>query len=153
MKSELEPKSTAALHSATAAIEAGAGLALLFFPSVTVELLLGAPLKAPASLAVARVGGTALLALGIACWLARDDTQSPTARGLVAAMVVYNLGIVVVLGTAGIRSLPAGFVLWPAAVLLHGAMAAWCILSLVRGKARDETSSSGALGLQGRQDQ
>jgi len=78
MKSEAEPKSANALQSATGAIEAGAGLAFLLFPSVTVELLLGAPLEAPASLTVARAGGTALFALVIACCLARNDTQSPS---------------------------------------------------------------------------
>jgi hypothetical protein len=108
MKAEPEQKSADTLQTATAAIEAGAGLALLFVSSVTVDLLLGAPLEAPASLTVARVGGIALLALGIACWLARDDTQSLAGRGLVAAMVVYNLGIVAVLGAAGIgRCRPA----------------------------------------------
>ena len=43
------------LQTATAAFEAGAGLALLCFPSVAVALLLGVPLETPASLAVARV--------------------------------------------------------------------------------------------------
>src|SRR6266446_5276721 len=50
------------LQTATAAFEAGAGLALLCFPSVAVALLLGVPLETPASLAVARVGGALILA-------------------------------------------------------------------------------------------
>jgi len=95
-----------------------------------VDLLLGAPLETPAALAVARVGGVALLALGLACWLARDDIHSPAARALVTAMVLYNLGVVLILGVAGIRSLPVRIVLWPAAVVLHLAMATWCVVSL-----------------------
>jgi hypothetical protein len=130
-----------ALYAATAAIEVGAGLALLCLPSAAVQILLGAPFEAPEALAVARVGGAALLALGVACWLARGDTKSRAARGLVAAMVIYNLGVAFILGTAGIRSSPVGFVLWPAAVLLHAAMAIWCIMSLrhpsVAGTAGD----------------
>jgi hypothetical protein len=70
----------------------GAGFALLCFPSITVELLLGAPLETLAALTVARVGGAGLLALGVACWLARGDTQSRAARGLVAAMLLYDVG-------------------------------------------------------------
>ena len=120
------------LYAATAAIEVGAGLALLCFPSPAVALLAGAPLEAPA-LIVARVGGAALLTLGVACWLARGDTHSRAARGLVAAMVLYNLGAVVILGAAGVGSQPVGVALRPA-VVLHAAMTAWCIVTLLSGK-------------------
>jgi hypothetical protein len=123
-----------ALYAATAVIEVGAGLALLCLPSAAVDLLLGAPLEAPAASAVARVGGAGLLALGIACWLARSDEQSPAARGLVTAMVIYNLGVAFILVAAGVRSSSVGLVLWPAAVVLHAAMAAWCVLALMRRK-------------------
>jgi hypothetical protein len=93
-------------------IEVGAGLALLLIPSAAVQILLGAPFEAPEALAVARVGGAALLALGVACWLARGDTKSRAARALVAAMLIYNVGVALVLGIAGIRLSPVGFVLW-----------------------------------------
>jgi hypothetical protein len=118
-----------ALQTATAVIEAGAGVALLSFPSAAVALLLGGPLETPDALTLARVAGAALLTLGVAFWLARGDTQSRAARGLVTAMVLYNLGAVLILGAAGIRSQPVGIVLWPA-VVLHGAMTIWCIMSL-----------------------
>jgi hypothetical protein len=118
------------LYAATAAIEAGAGLALLFLPSAAVVLLLGAPLEALAAVATTRVAGVALLTLAIACWLARNDTQSSAAKGLITAMVVYNLGVATILAAAGIRSLPAAFVLWPGAVLLHAALAVWCVMTL-----------------------
>jgi hypothetical protein len=133
-----------ALFAATAAIEAGAGLALLCIPSAAVRILLGVPLKAPEALAVARVGGTALLALGVACWLARGDTKSRAARGLVVAMVIYNVGVALVLGAAGIRLSPVGFVLWPAAVVLHAAMAIWCIVSLRHPSVAGTTADSAA---------
>jgi hypothetical protein len=122
--------SASTLYTVTAAIELGAGVALLSCPSATAMLLVGAPLEAPATLTVARVAGAALLALGVACWLARGDAQSRAARGLVAAMVLYNLGVAVILGAAGIRSQPAGIALWPA-VVLHAAMTVWCIVSLI----------------------
>ncbi|MGC2327047.1 MAG: hypothetical protein WA604_10070, partial [Candidatus Sulfotelmatobacter sp.] len=129
MKSASGLTSGEALYTATAVIELGAGCALLCFPSVSATLLLGAPLVARAALTVARVGGCALIALGVACWLARGDTQSRAAKGLVAAMVIYNLGAVVILGGTGLRSKDIGVVLW-AAVALHAAMTSWCMVTL-----------------------
>jgi hypothetical protein len=119
----------------TALIEAATGFGLIVIPSVVVRLLLGSPLDAPAAVTLGRVGGAALCALALACWLARDDTQSRAARGLVAAMVLYNLGAVVILGTAGIRSQPVGIGLWPA-VILHAVMTIWCVTSLLRKPTR-----------------
>jgi hypothetical protein len=124
----------------TAIIELGAGLALLCCPSASAALLLGVPLDSPAALTVARLGGAGLLALGVACWLARCDAQSRAARGLASAMVLYNLGAVVILGAAGIRFRPVGVALWPA-VVLHSAMTAWCIVSLRSAKPGGETRS------------
>jgi hypothetical protein len=121
--------SSDALQIATAVIEAGAGLALLGIPSRAAELLLGAPLEAPDAFVLARVGGTALLTLGVASWLARGDTRSRAARGLVAAMILYNLGVALVLAVAGVRSEQIGVALWPA-VVLHSAMTVWCIMNL-----------------------
>ena len=115
----------------TAVIELGAGVALLCFPSATVALLLGSLLDTPAAMNLARVAGAALFALGVACWLARDDRQSRAARGLLSAMVLYNLGAVVILGAAGIRSQPVGIGLW-LAVILHAVMTIWCVTSLLR---------------------
>ena len=98
-------------------------------PSRAAELLLGAPLKAPNAITVARVGGAGLLTLGAAFWLARGDTQSRAARGLIAAVVIYNVAVVFILGVAGIRAERVGVLLWPA-VVLHAAMTAWCVVSL-----------------------
>ena len=90
------------LHTVTAVIELGAGLALLCFPSPVVALLLGSPLDTLTALSVARVGGAGLLSLGVACWLARGDSESRAARGLVAAMLLYDISAVVILAFAGI---------------------------------------------------
>src|SRR5258707_12798453 len=56
------------LHTVTALIELGAGLALLVWPSATVALLSGVPLEAPAARTAARVGGGGLLGAGVAYW-------------------------------------------------------------------------------------
>ena len=114
----------------TAIIEAATGLALIAVPAIVVRLLLGAEISG-ASIPLGRVAGAALLALGVACWLARDDTQSRTARGLVVAMLMYNIVATAVLAFAGIGLGLHGVVLWPA-VVLHAAMGAWCVASLRR---------------------
>ena len=120
-----------ALQTATAAIEVGAGAALLGLPGMTSELLVGAALETPGALTVARLGGAGLLALGVACWLARGDENSRAARALVGGMTVYNLGAVVVLAYAGLGLGLHGLALWPA-VLLHAGMTAWCVAALRR---------------------
>ena len=114
----------------TAIIEAATGLGLIAVPAIVVRLLLDAEITG-ASIPLGRVAGVAPLALGVACWLARDDTQSRAARGLVSAMVLYNLGAVIILASAGIGLGFIGIALWPA-VILHAAMAVWCVTSLRR---------------------
>jgi hypothetical protein len=118
-------------HTVTAVIERGAGLALLSYPSATAVLLVGAPLVGSASLTVARVGGAGLFALGLACWLARSDTLSPTARGLVAAILLYDVLAAALLAFARIGLGLHGLALWPA-VVVHAVMAVWCIAWLRR---------------------
>jgi len=115
----------------TAIIEAATGLGLIAVPAIVVRLLLDAEMSG-ATIPLSRVAGVALLALGVACWLARDDTQTRAARGLVSAMVLYNLGAVIILGFAGLGSPSVGIALWPA-VILHAVMAVWCVTSLRRG--------------------
>lgn len=119
------------LFIATAALEAGAGLSLLLSPAVPVSLLLDLPLDTPAGLAVGRVGGAALLSMSAVCWLARNDEQSPAATGLIAAILLYNATVVVVLAHAGTGLGALGVGLWPA-ILLHLALAVWCIACLWR---------------------
>ena len=114
----------------TAIIEAATGLGLIAVPAIVVRLLLDAEMSG-ATIPLGRVAGVALLALGVACWLARDDTQTRAARGLVSAMVLYNLGAVIILGSAGLGSQPVGIALWPA-VILHAAMGGWCVACVRR---------------------
>jgi hypothetical protein len=116
----------------TAIIETATGLGLVAVPSVIIRLLLGSELGTSAAVMLARVAGAALLALGVACWLARDDTQSRAARGLVVAMLMYNIAATAILAFAGIGLGLHGIALWPA-VVLHAAMAVWCVACLRRG--------------------
>ena len=119
----------------TAIIELGAGLVLAISPSLAASILLGSPLDTPVGTTVGWVTGAALITLGVACWLARRDDLSQAARGLVTAMLVYNIAVIEVLASAAIGSGLYGIALWPG-VALHCVMAVWCVVCLrvkVRG--------------------
>ena len=117
------------LFVVTALLEAITGVALIVSPGPPVSLLVGAVLETPSGLIVARVAGAALLALGLACWLARDDGRSRAARGLVGAILLYDAATAAVFVYAGLGLKLSATGLWPA-VVLHGALALWCIGSL-----------------------
>jgi hypothetical protein len=129
------------LLTATAAVETATGLALLGLPSLVVSLLLGGSLETPAALVVARVTGAALLSLGTACWLARNDEKSRAAVGLVAAILLCNVAAVAVLAYAGLGAGLSGAGLWPA-VLIHVALAVWCIARLRTRQMNQSTALS-----------
>jgi hypothetical protein len=119
----------------TALVETPTGLMLLLSPALVPAFLLGASLEAPAALLVARIAGAALLSLGSACWLARDDGPSRARRALVTAMLLYNCAAATVLTNAGAGGRPVGVLMWPA-VALHTALAIWCVASLRSGDSR-----------------
>ena len=110
----------------TAVAETPIGLMLLISPPPVAELLLGASLDESAALIVGRIAGAALLALSIACWLARNDGPHLAQRGLIAAMLLYNVAAVAVLAHAGAVVGHVGVLMWPA-VALHVVLAVWCV--------------------------
>jgi len=118
------------LLTVEAVIEVGTGLLLVALPSLLTALLLDSSLDTPVALSVARMFGIALLALGVACWLARHDGQNRAARGLVIAMVLHNAAIATALVYGGIALGLSGIGLWPV-VLVHVTMAVWCVISLL----------------------
>lgn len=119
----------------TAVIEGLTGFLLAAVPSVVTKLLLDTSLDGSVPLTVARLTGLALLTLAVACWLARLDGGTRAANGLVAAMVLYNIGATGLLVYASIGLRLSGIGLWPA-VLLHAVMGAWCVMRLLKGSAQ-----------------
>ena len=113
----------------TALLEAVTGVALMVAPAPLVFLLVGAALDTTGGLVIARVAGAALLALGLGCWLARNDARSQAARGLVGALLLYNVAAVAVLVYSGLGLKLSAIGLWPT-VLLHLTLAVWCIACL-----------------------
>jgi len=119
------------LFTVTAALESGVGLLLVAVPSFVSRLLLGSSLEGPLGATVARIAGGALLALAIACWMARSDVESRAAKGVASAMVLYNAAVATILAYAGMGLGLSSIGIWPV-VLLHVGMAVWCVLSLKR---------------------
>jgi len=109
----------------TAVIEAATGLALIVAPEFVVRMLLGAELTGP-GVPLGRLTGAALLALSVACGLARNDAGSHAAKAMLAAMLFYNVAAATVLGSAGWQWPTASALLW-LAVGLHGILAVWCV--------------------------
>src|SRR5271165_4991121 len=96
----------------SAAIEAATGVALIADPDFVVHFLLGAGLSG-SGIAVARVAGFGLLALGLACWPGGNDATAQATR----ALFVYNLLAGLYLGYLRVAGGFAGFLLWPACIL------------------------------------
>jgi hypothetical protein len=88
--------------------ETATGLALLIVPSLVVRLLFDAEIVGVGvAMPVARVLGSALIALGVACW-----PGTP-----LAGMLTYSLTVTLYLVYIGIAGGPTGILLWPAVVL------------------------------------
>lgn len=122
---------TKPLFIATAVIEVGAGLALIVSPALAASILIGAPFDTPADSAVGRVAGAALLALALICSRASNEERNRATSSIVAGMLLYNAVTVLVLADAGLILHLSGIALWPA-VVLHAAMAVWCLVCLLK---------------------
>lgn len=97
------------LVKVSAAIEAATGVALIAVPEMVARLLLGAELST-SGIAVARVAGFGLLALGLACWPGNEDATPSAIR----ALVVYNLLAGLYLGYLRFSGEFVSYLLWPA---------------------------------------
>jgi len=116
--------------------EAGTGLLLLLLPSVPLALLIGVEHASSETVLVTRLAGAALLAIGVACWAARNDHGSFAQLGLVTGLFIYDVAAAALLTYAGLVLNMAGILLWPV-VVIHGVLAIWCIfcLSVVPSRA------------------
>ena len=75
-----------------AAFESLTGLALILAPKATAVFILGAEPNVVGKM-LRRVCGVALVALGIACWGARKDSESAARSGTLKTITFYNAGV------------------------------------------------------------
>src|SRR5450755_4777692 len=113
----------------TALVEAATGLCLLFLPAVLFAVLLGLDHATVDAIFVGRLAGAALLAIGIASWVARIDTRTPAQLGLLTGILIYNVAASMLLAFAGVVLKMIGVLLWPA-VAIHTILAVWCFSCL-----------------------
>ena len=108
------------LLTAGAVLEIPVGLALLLVPTLVAELLLGATLD-ETGLAIAKLAGGAVLAIGIACWGARRTPTTAAGLGVGRGFLAYNVVACAVLLRA-YPPLPGGLAALGAGIL-HGVIA------------------------------
>jgi len=115
----------------TSSAEASTGLGLIFVPSVLFSVLLGVESSTVDAMVVGRIAGAALLAIGVASWLARTDDFNPSLFGLLVGILIYNLAVSILLVYVGVILKIGGDLLWPT-VAFHAILAVWNAL-LLRG--------------------
>ncbi|HET7167512.1 MAG TPA: hypothetical protein VFI94_20425 [Pseudolabrys sp.] len=115
--------------SVTAVVEAATGLCLLILPAVLFAVLLGLDHATVDAIFVGRLAGAALLAIGIASWMARTDTRTPAQLGLLTGILIYNAAATLLLAYAGAVLKMMGVLLWPA-VVIHAVLVVWCFACL-----------------------
>jgi hypothetical protein len=130
MKSKFNIRTLIILESM---VEGLTGIFLIIFPAVLTAILFGSPVDTPASMTVARVGGVALLALAVACWLSRNDKTGTAVNGLVKALMLYNTAIAVLFLYIGFRLGLSGMVFW-SVTIFHVFMSSWCVVCLSAGR-------------------
>lgn len=114
-------------------LETVAGLGLLVDPAGGASALFGSSIEGP-GVAIGRIGGGGLLALGIACWLARKTPTAPASVGVAWAYLVYNVLTCATLVWAGV-AFGAGSAPALAAAVLHGVLGA-AVLGALLGPGR-----------------
>ena len=110
-------------------IETAVGAGLLAAPSLLASVLLHSPLEGTVGVLVARVGGAALLSLGVACLLSLDEAGTRRATAIIAAMLVYNVAVTVLLTYAGMGLGMTTMLLW-LVIVVHVVLAVWCVVCL-----------------------
>lgn len=120
-----------------AVVETATGLGLTVVPALVLSLLLGVAVHGDA-IALGRVAGIALLALGFACWPGQKPAEPRP--GPFRGLLVYNGLVALYLGHLGAFRHARGLLLWPA-VAFHFVVA---LLLLRAWRTGNGTSTSPA---------
>ena len=103
---------TRTIQLVSSAIETATGAALIAVPDLVARVLLGATF-ADSGVAVARIAGCGLLALGMACWPSSGGVSQQATR----ALFTYNLIAGLYLGYLRVGGGFVSYLLWPACAL------------------------------------
>jgi hypothetical protein len=126
-----------ALLIVTAIGEVGTGLFLVLLPQIVLALLLGVTSAAIETIFISRVAGAALVSIGVASWLSREDRHSNSQYGLVVGLLLYNSAITAMLAYVRIALNMAGIALWPA-IAIHLVLGVWCAIELMSNTRLNE---------------
>lgn len=129
--------------------ETSIGLGLLLLPSVPFALLLGLESATVDAIFIGRIAGAALLAIGVASWMARTDEPNPSLFGLLVGILIYNTAVSILLVYAGAVLKMTGVMLWPT-VAFHAILVVWggLLLRVIRSELRGETGDNRGLTLE-----
>ena len=120
----------ALLLSIAGVLETVVALGLLVDPSFVASILLQSRLDAPGEV-ISRIAGGGLLAIGIACWIARKTPLAPASLGVAWALLEYNVVACVTLAWAGTAMASGGLPALSTSVL-HGLFGAALLVTLLR---------------------
>src|SRR5271165_4640893 len=109
-----------------AVAEAGTGVILLAYPPIMVRLLFGAEISGTGVI-MTRLGGIALIGLGVACWPGDSAMQQ------IYGMLAYSTLAMLYLIRIGIVGTTIGMLLWPG-VVAHIILVALLVFALFRNK-------------------
>jgi hypothetical protein len=123
---------TQTLLALTAVLELLTGIGLLLAPALLIHLLLGAEINDAVVFTITRVGGSAIISLALACWLARKDYQGMGSKALITGMLVYNIAVFTTLAYSAYSYKTTPILI--AALVAHGLLAVFCINSLQKFK-------------------
>ena len=115
----------------TAILEILTGMGLILVPGLLIRILLGADINDPVVFTITRVGGSAILALGFACWQARNEPSGRGLRALVAGMLVYNIAVFITLANSALQFKTTLVLI--AALIAHAFLTFFCFSSLKKG--------------------
>ena len=125
----MHPQNRKLFLIAMAIVEVVTGLLSYFSSRCRVDRSAGVENPAVEAIFVGRLAGAALLAIGVASWLARTDTLTPAQFGLLTGLLIYNAAAAILIASAGVVLKMSGAALWPA-VVLHAILTVWCISCL-----------------------
>jgi len=139
MKSEHEPKvspkemNVKLLLEAMAVMSLVTGLLLILIPAFLSKIVFDNTPTDPAIFALARITGTAILSIGMICWMVRLEGRSKAGKGLITGLAIYNSLSMMVLAYAVIMQGFSTPGLWTM-ILIHAVMAGWCIRTTINMK-------------------